>query len=96
MFEVAVLAGGILYAGLVLMTYSVDGPHYRLPVDWRNPGRSIQRVLVWLGAKAVALVVRVAVLTYGMLCEASAEVGEWYLRRHAPETQAWFRSRFMG
>jgi hypothetical protein len=45
--------------------------------------------------KAVELAVRIAVPLFGMLAEASAEVGEWFLSRRAPETQAAIRSRFM-
>ena len=93
--KLAILAGGVLYAGLVLMSYRTDGPHYRLRVNLRDPARSAERLLVWLGVKALRTVVRLAVLTFGMLSEASAEVGEWFLSRRAPETQAAVRSRFL-
>ena len=93
--KLAILAGGVLYAGLVLMSYGTNGPHYRLRIDPKDPARSAERLLVWLGVKALALVVRIAVPIFGMLSEASAEVGEWFLRHRTPETQAAIRSRFL-
>ena len=93
--KLAILAGGVLYARLVLMSYRTNGPHYRLRIDRKDPARSAERLLVWLGVKALALVVRIAVPIFGMLSEASAEVGEWFLRHRTPETQAAIRSRFL-
>jgi hypothetical protein len=93
--KLAILAGGVLYARLVLMSYRTNGPHYGLRIDRKDAARSAERLLVWLGVKAVALVVRIAVPIFGMLAEASAEVGEWFLRHRTPETQASIRSRFL-
>ncbi len=84
--NLAILAGGILYAGLVLMSYRTEGPHYRVRFDSKDPARSAQRLLVWLGVKALAFVMRVGIPILGMLSEASAVVGEWFLRRASPET----------
>jgi hypothetical protein len=93
--KLAILAGGVLYAVLVVTSYRTSGPHDRLTIDRKAPARSAGRLLVWLGVKALALLVRIAVPLFGMLAEASAEVGEWFLRRHAPETQAAIRARLM-
>jgi len=93
--ELLLLAGAILYAGLVLMTYRTDGPFSRLRLELGNPARSAQRLLVWLGVKTVAFALRTFQLAFNMLSETSAEVGEWFLRRRDREVQAAFRSRFL-
>jgi hypothetical protein len=49
--------------------------------------RSAQRLVVWLGVKALALAVRMATPIFGMLSEASAEVGEWFLSHRHHEAQ---------
>jgi hypothetical protein len=95
LLKLEILAGGVLYAGLVLMNYRTHGASYPLRIDPKDTARTAMRSLIWLGVKAVALVVRIAVPLFEMLAEASAEVGEWFLSRRAPETQAAIRSRFM-
>ena len=85
--ELALLAGAALYAGLVLVNYLTDGPHLRPQVDWRDPAHSAERLAVWLGVKALALAVRVANPVFGMLSEASADVGEWFLSHRHHESQ---------
>jgi hypothetical protein len=85
--KLAVVAGAALYTGLVLMNYRTDGPHVRPRVDLRDPAHSAERLAVWLGVKALALAVRVATKIFGMLSEASAEVGEWFLDRGHREPQ---------
>lgn len=77
--EVTLLAGAALYTGRVLLSYRTEGPYLRPPVDWRNPAHSTERYAVWLGVKGLALAVRVVTPILGMLSEASAEVGEWFL-----------------
>jgi hypothetical protein len=93
--ELAILAGGGVYAVFVVLSYRTNGSSYRLTLDRKDPARSVGRLLVWLGVKVLALIVRIAVPLFGILAEASAEVGEWFLSRRAPETQAAIRSRFM-
>jgi hypothetical protein len=92
--KLAIPAGGVLYSGLVLMSYRTDGPQPRPGFHLQDPGRSAERLLLWLGMKALALGVQIAIRTFGMLTEASAEIGEWYLDQRAPEFQASFRARF--
>jgi hypothetical protein len=43
----------------------------------------------------LAAIVRGGSGTWEMLSEASADLGEWYVRRRGPETEATFRSRFL-
>ena len=81
--KLAFLAGVALYAGLVLMSFRTEGAHLRPQVDLRNPAHSAERLAVWLGVMALALAKRGTAKVFGMLSEASAEVGEWFLRlRH--------------
>jgi hypothetical protein len=83
LLELGLLAGGALYTGLVLMSYLTDRSQLRPRVDWRDPAHSAERLAVWLGVKALALAVRFATKILGMLSEASADVGEWFLsNRH--------------
>jgi predicted exporter len=84
--KLTLLAGVGLYAGIVLVRYLTDGPHLRPRFDPRDPARSAERLAVWLGVKALALAARVAAPIFGMLSEASAEVGEWFLGHRPPET----------
>jgi len=84
--KLTLLAGVALYTGLVLMQYLTGGPHLRPRFDLRDPARSAERLAVWLGVKALALAARVAAPIFGMLSEASAEVGEWFLGHRPPET----------
>ena len=82
--KLALLAGAALYAGLVLVNYRTEDSHLRPQVDWHDPTHSAERWAVWLGVRSFAFVVRVARRIFGMLSEASAEVGEWFLdHRHA-------------
>jgi hypothetical protein len=81
--NLALLAGVAFYSGLVLLSFRTEGLHPRPHIDWRDPVYSAGRLPVWLGVKALALAVEMAVPVFGMLSEASAEVGEWFLsRRH--------------
>ena len=93
--KLLLVAGVAVYAGLVFMSYRTDGPRGRLKLELFDPARSAERLLVWLGVQAVAAVVRVAKGLFNMLSEASAEVGEWFIRRRNAEVQASVRSRFM-
>jgi hypothetical protein len=95
LLKLLVVAGAAVYAGLVLMSYRTDGPHSALRLDLFDPARSAERLVVWLGVKAVAAVLRIGGGLFGALSEASAEVGEWFIRRRDPEVQAAVRSRFM-
>jgi len=84
--ELGLLAGAALYAGLVLVNSRTEGSHLRPQVDWRDPARSAERWAMWLGVRAFAVVARVASRIFGMLSEASADVGEWFLSHRHHET----------
>jgi len=92
-FLLAALA--FLYAGLVLMAYRTEGPRFQLRVDWQDPFRSAPQLLVWLGVRALAAIVRLGSSTWEILSETSADLGEWCIRRRGPRAEAIFRSRFL-
>ena len=83
--RLALVAAAALYAGRVLMTYLTTGPQLRPPFDLHDAAGSAERLAVWLGVKTLALSVRAASRILGMLSEASAEVGDWFLRSRHPE-----------
>jgi len=83
-----------LYAGIVLMRYRTDGPHYRLRFEPQDPARSLEYLAVWLGVKVLEGCLRMTRAIFNVLLEASAEVGEWCIRL-SPTVQESVRSRFL-
>ena len=74
------LAGVIvLYTGLVLIALRTEGAHYQVRFDWRDPARSGERLLVWIGVKGVSAVLHGLKAALDTLEDASADVGEWLL-----------------
>jgi hypothetical protein len=88
------VAAGALYAGMVLMRYRMDRPHYRLSFEVRDLTRSVVHLVVWLGVKVLQACLWFARAILNMLLEASAEVGEWFMRR-SPTVAESVRSRFL-
>ena len=86
-------AFGILYVGLVLMSYKIEGPRCQWRLDVREPARSAGWLLVWLGVKALFVILRAGKTTLDMLTGASADVGQWYIRWRG--RGAAFRTRFL-
>ncbi len=83
-----------LYVGLVLMAYATEGSRYELTFDPRQPFRSTKRILVGLGVRAAAAILRMGKAALDILFETSAQVGEWFTQRSSPTIQARIRSRF--
>ena len=94
LLKLLAVAAGAIYAGMVLMRYRTDRPHYRLSFELRDPARSVQNLVVWLGVKVLDGCLRFAGAIFNMLLEASAEVGEWFMRR-SPAVRQSMRSRFL-
>ena len=86
---------GLLYAGLVLMSYKTEGRHYQPRLRLAEPARSGERLLVWGGVKALDASVRASRAVLDTLYDASAEVGGWVISMSSPETQNKVRSRFL-
>jgi len=84
--KVAFLAGGALYSARVLARYFSHGAHDRPQANGHTHFRFAVLWAEWLGVKALALAVKGLNQIFGMLSEASAEVGEWFLERRHHET----------
>ena len=84
--KLALVAGAALYAGLVLMTYRAGGPHVRPQFNRDDLLHSAEEWMVWLGVKFLELAAPVAVRILDVLAEASAQVGDWFLRTRRRET----------
>ncbi len=89
-----VVAAAALYVAVVLVIYRTAGPRYRLNFNLAEPARSTRQLGVWLGVKVLEACVRMSKSTLNTLLEASAEVGEWFMRRN-PSVQENIRSRFL-
>jgi hypothetical protein len=94
-FKLLLVGFAAVYIGLVLMSYRVDGPHCPLRLDLRGPARSAERLLIWLGVKTLAGVLRLGRAFFALLAETSADLGEEYVRRRPHGGLAAFRSRFL-
>ena len=88
------VAAAAIYVGMVMMRYRTDGPQYPLSFEFRDPAGSVQHLVVWLGVRVADVCLRMAKVIFNMLLEASAEVGEWFMRR-SPAVRQSVRSRFM-
>lgn len=87
LLKLALLAGGAIYAGLVVMSYRNDAAPSRPQVGWHDPARAAERWGVFLGVRALAVPVRAGSYVFGMLAEASADVGDWFLSHRHHESQ---------
>jgi hypothetical protein len=81
--ELLLLAGGLFYSTLVLLSYFEGRGRTRPRFDRSDLPRFFVRVAVWLGVKTLTFAVRVGSPILGQLSEASAEVGEWILNRRS-------------
>ena len=86
LFMLALLAGTAFYAGLVVVSYRTVSPKTLPRENWRDPVHFAEEWAIWLGVFALSVMVRVGAPVFGMLSEASADVGEWVLARRRPES----------
>ena len=94
-FMLGLVAAGALYVLLVATVYRIQGPGYHLYLTLRDPIRSVERLLVWIGVKLAAVVVAAGQATLHVLYDASADVGTWVVSKSGAQVQARVRSRFM-
>ena len=92
--KLLLLGATVLYFGLVLMAYRLDGPRIRLRLESRDLGRSAVNFSIWLGVKILAAISHAAKAALDVLSDTSADVGEWYLRRQEHASQVLHSSRF--
>lgn len=86
---------GLIYAGLVLTAYGIEGPHYRPRIQLAKPARSGERLLVWTGVKLLDAAIRFSKSVFNELVMASGDVGNWVVDRSSPSVQRKVRSRFL-
>ncbi len=77
---VLVVVAGVLFFRLIAMTYRTAAP-YALKIDRGYPMRSAALVVAWFGTLSLATLWRAVRALLDTLFEASAELGEWYVRR---------------
>ena len=81
--KLTLLAVMTVYTGLVVVNFRTAGPNIRPRVEWGDPIRSTERVLIWMGTMLLRLAAQMVRPVFGMLSDASADVGEWVLsHRH--------------
>jgi hypothetical protein len=85
----------MVYLVLVGLGYATEGPRYQLRFDVRHPIITARRLLVGVGVRLAAWLLRVAKRLLDPLFEASAEVGDWFADHASPETRSRIRSRFI-
>lgn len=85
----------LVYAGLVLTAYQIEGPHYQPRLELFKPARSGERLLVWTGVKLLDVMVRLGGSVFNQLFAASADVGAWVVEKSGPEVQRKVRARFL-
>ncbi len=85
----------LVYAGLVLTAYQIEGPHYQPRLELLKPARSGERLLVWTGVKLLDAALRMGRSLLNQLFLASADVGAWVVDKSSPEVQRRVRSRFL-
>lgn len=96
LLKLALLLSILLYGGLVLTSYiAFRGFRYQAHFDFDEPAWSLEQFALWCGVKALGLAVRLEKAISEQLIQASADVGEWFISKCNPKTQAEFRSRFL-
>ena len=93
--KLLLIAAGVLYALLVLMTYAKDGRGFKLHMELADPARSAERLLVWMGIKVIAAMARAFKRVLDLLYEASADVGAWVVSKSNTQVHARVTSRFL-
>ncbi|HUY12828.1 MAG TPA: hypothetical protein VMX16_04245 [Terriglobia bacterium] len=93
--KIAIAAIGLIYAGLVLTSYSLEGRRFQPRLKLTEPARSGERLLVWWGVKLVDFLVRSGQAIARVLYDASAEVVTWVIDNSSPEIRQKVRSRFL-
>ncbi len=89
------ITSAIIYAGLVILGYAMEGARYQIRFNCDSIFRSAERLLVGIGVRALGLILHAASAILDPLFETSAQVGEWFTRSSSAETQARYRSRFI-
>lgn len=93
--KIVIALAALIYAGLVVTTYELEGPQYRPQMQFSKPARAGEQLLVWTGVKMLDALIRLARSAFNELVTASGEVGNWVVDRSSPSVQRKVRSRFL-
>jgi hypothetical protein len=93
--KIAIAAIGLIYAGMVLTRYSLEGRRYQARLKLSEPTRSGERLLIWSGVQLIDLMVRAGRALADVLYDASAEVMNWVLDNSSQGIRHKVRSRFL-
>lgn len=93
--KIAIAAIGLIYVGLVLTSYSLEGRRFQPRIKLTEPARSGERLLIWSGVKLMDLLIRSGQAFARMLYDASAEVMTWVIDNSNPVIRQKVRSRFL-
>lgn len=85
----------LVYAGLVLTAYAMEGPHYKPRLQLTRPARSGERLMVWTGVRILDATVRLSKSLLNQLFTASADVGDWFVDRSSTSVKRNVRRRFL-
>lgn len=83
------------YLVLVFLGYATEGAHYQIRLDVRRPVLTAKRLLVGLGVRLAAWMLRLAQSLLNPLFKASADVGDWFTDHASQQTSDRIRSRFI-
>lgn len=83
LLKVSLVGAGVFYFVRVLVTYTKSDQYQRPVLDCTNLVESSGQLLAWAGSATFAVSVRLGRPVFDMLCEASADLGEWVLSRPA-------------
>jgi hypothetical protein len=93
--KVLLIAAGVLYVSLVVATYAKEGPSFQLRLEFSDPARSAERLLIWMGVRVTAMMARALRWVLELLYEASADVGAWVVSKSDSQVRARVGSRFL-
>jgi hypothetical protein len=82
LLNLSLLVASVLYAVEVLSAYFRPEKRQRPEIDSSQPLRTGSHWLVWAGVMAADFMVKLSRPLFGMLSEASADVGEWAITRY--------------
>ena len=89
-----IVAAFLLYVGLVFAVYLTGGLQQALPFNWGDPVRASQNLMIWVGVKALSVIVRMTKPAGEMFTDTSAELGELLLGRRSAKVEVAVWARF--
>ena len=94
-FKIFIAGGAVLYTGMVLMALRTGEEDFRPHLDWSGVARSVEQLAVWAGVRIVTWTIQAAKSLLEILTDASADLGEWFVRQRGGRFEARVRSRYL-